>query len=201
MRATSVLVWALVALFSLSASAQTTPVRIRGTIENLYGQTLVVNGRDGGSAMIVTLDANFTVSAVVKKSFSDIKAGDFVASTSVKGTDGKLHALELHFLPESARATAEGQTPWDLAPDSLMTNAVVTGIAGTPGSQSIKVNYKGTDAEVFVQPDTPVVAYAPADVTALKPGAAVFIFAQKRADGGLSASRVTVEKDGVKPPM
>ncbi len=200
MRGTFALVWALVALLSLPALAQTTPSRIRGTVEKLDGQTLVVKTREGSSATIA-LDANFTVAAVVKKSFSDIKAGDFVASTSVKGTDGKLHALELHFLPESARATAEGQTPWDLAPDSLMTNAVVTGIAAAPGSQSIKVNYKGTDAEVFVTPDTPVVAYAPSDASALKAGAAVFIFAQKKADGSLSAARVTVEKDGVKPPM
>lgn len=200
MRGTFALVWALVALLAFPALAQTTPSRIRGTVETLEGQTLTVKTREGPSVK-VALDANFGVAAVVKKSFSDIKAGDFVASTSVKGTDSKLHALELHFLPESARATAEGQTPWDLAPGSLMTNAVVTGIAGTPGSQSLKVTYKGTDAEVFVTPDTPIVAYMPGDASALKPGVAVFIFAQKKVDGSLSAARVTVEKDGVKPPM
>ena len=35
----------------------------------------------------------------------------------------------------------------------------------------------------------------------LKPGAAVFIVAQKQADGALTAARVTAEKDGVKPPQ
>ena len=35
----------------------------------------------------------------------------------------------------------------------------------------------------------------------LKPGAAIFIGALKKADGSLSAARVNAEKDGVKPPM
>jgi hypothetical protein len=35
----------------------------------------------------------------------------------------------------------------------------------------------------------------------LKKGAAVFIIALKKEDGTLTASGVTAEKDGVKPPM
>jgi hypothetical protein len=35
----------------------------------------------------------------------------------------------------------------------------------------------------------------------LKPGAAVYVIATKNPDGGLTAARVTAEKDGVKPPM
>ena len=42
---------------------------------------------------------------------------------------------------------------------------------------------------------------APGDHGLLKPGAAIFIVAQKQPDGCLSAARVTAEKDGVKPPM
>ena len=35
----------------------------------------------------------------------------------------------------------------------------------------------------------------------LKPGAKVFFSATKNAEGKLAAGRVTVEKDGVAPPM
>jgi hypothetical protein len=35
----------------------------------------------------------------------------------------------------------------------------------------------------------------------LKPGAAVFIVALKKADGSLPAAFVTAEKDGIKPSM
>jgi hypothetical protein len=101
-----------------------TPTRICGTIEKLDGQTLQVKSRDGQS-LVIALAPNVTIAAVVKRGLADIKAGDYVASTSVKGTDGKLHAIEVHIFPEAMRGTAEGEFPWDLVPDSLMTNATV----------------------------------------------------------------------------
>jgi hypothetical protein len=41
----------------------------------------------------------------------------------------------------------------------------------------------------------------PAQLSDLKPGAAVFIIASKQPDGGLTAMRGRVCKNGVKPPM
>jgi len=70
---------ALIALLALPAAAQTppegTPTRIRGTVEKLDGQTLTVKSREG-QQLTIALAPNFTVSAVVKKSLADIKAGD-----------------------------------------------------------------------------------------------------------------------------
>jgi hypothetical protein len=43
---------------------------------------------------------------------ADIKAGDYVASTGVKSTDSKIHAIEVRIFPEAARGTGEGQYPW-----------------------------------------------------------------------------------------
>jgi hypothetical protein len=150
----------------------------------------------------VALAPNYTVSGMVKKSLADIKDGNFVASTSVKGTDGKLHAVEVHILPDSLRGVArEGQFPWDLMPDSLMTNATAAGIATAPQGHVIHVTWQGGEADVVVAPDTPVVGYMPGDGSLLKPGATVFMLAQKKPDGSLAAARVTAEKDGVKPPM
>ncbi len=177
------------------------PTRIRGTVEGLDGQALTVKSREGPQ-VTVTLAPNFTVRAVVAKTIADIKPGDFVASTSVKGPDGKLRAIEVHILPESLRGVArEGQFPWDLVPDSLMTNATAAQITSAPHGQVIKVTYKDGEAEVTIPPGTIIVGYGPGDPSLLKPGAAVFIIAQKGADGGLTASGVTAEKDGVKPPM
>src|SRR5271163_4105267 len=169
---------ALIALLALPAAAQNapegTPTRIRGTVDKLDGQTLTVKSRDG-QQLTITLAPNFAVAAVVKKSLADIKAGDFVGAASTKGTDGKLHAIEVLIFPEALRGTGEGECPWDLVPDSLMTNATVAGIAGAAQGQVLKVTYKG--------------------------GESVFIGALKRPDGSLSAARVNAEKDGVKPPM
>ena len=178
-----------------------TPTRIRGTVEKLDGQNLMVKSRDGQTLTIV-LAPNFTVRGMVAKTVADIKPGDFVASTSVKGPDGKLRAIEVHILPESLRGVArEGQFPWDLVPDSLMTNATAAQITSAPQGQVIKVTYKDGEAEVTVPSGIPIVGYVQGDPSLLKPGAAVFVIAQKKPDGSLTASSVTAEKDGVKPPM
>jgi len=189
---------ALITLLALPAAAQNTPqgtpMRIRGTVEKLDGQNLTVKSREGPE-LTIALAPNFTVSAVVKKSLTDIKAGDFVGAASMKGTDGKLHALEVLIFPEAMRGTGEGERPWDLTPGSLMTNATVSGITGAPQGQTLKVTYKGG------APSTPIVTFAPGDASLLKPGAAIITAASKKPDGSLTASRVTAEKDGVKPPM
>ena len=196
----SCLMGALGALAILPALAQTpeaTPTRIRGTVDRLEGQTLVVR-TPSGQSVPVSMGPDFAVSAVVKRSLSDIKAGDYIASTSTRGPDGKLRALELHYLPPGA---GEGQFAWDLAPDSLMTNATVAGVATAPQGQVLRVTYKGQEAEITVPPDVPVVAFVAGDRSLIKPGAAVFLFGRRNPDGSVSATRATLEKDGVKPPM
>jgi hypothetical protein len=191
---------ALVALASVQAVAQApegTPTRIRGTVGKLEGQTLIVKTH-AGQDVPVTMGANFVVTGVERRRLSDIKAGEYIASTSVRGPDGKLRALEVHYLPPAA---GEGQFAWDLAPDSLMTNATVAGVAAVPQGQVLRVTYKGQEAEITVPPDVPVVAFVPGDLSLVKPGAAIFIFGQRKPDGSVSATRATLEKDGVKPPM
>jgi hypothetical protein len=204
MRATPFLAAAFTVVFVLPALAQTapatTPVRIRGTVEKLDGHNLTVKSRDGHPVTIV-LAPDFGVLGVEKKGLGDIKAGDYVASTSLKGADGKLKAIEVHIFLENMRGLAEGQFPWDLAPDSIMTNATIAEVAAAPEGRVMKVKFKGNESEITVPDGIPIVGYVPADASLLKPGAAVFIFAQKKPDGSLTAGRVTAEKDGVKPPM
>ena len=132
---------------------------------------------------------------------TDIKPGDFVASGGVRGTDGKIHAVEVRIFPEALRGAGEGQRPWDVKPEGVMTNATVGTVAATGAGGVVHVTYKGGESEYIVGPDVPVLAYVAGDRTLLKPGAGVVILAQKAPDGSLSANRVTAEKDGVKPPI
>jgi len=206
MRWTAVFVAALLGLAATPAGAQNPPASpptpVRGTIEKLDGQNLSVKTREGPVATIALAD-NVAVQGVAKRSLADINAGDYVASTSVKGTDDKLHAVEIHIFPEAMRAgVTEGQRPSSLVEGGLMTNATVVGITpAPPHGELLKVTYKDGTAEVIVAPDTPIVTYVAGDASLLKPGAAVTIFAQKKPDGSLTTARVTAEKDGVKPPM
>ena len=195
---------ALIALAVGPALAQTppagTPTRIRGTVDKLDGQNLMVKSRDG-QTLTIELAANVAVITLVKKSIADIKAGDYVASTGVKGTDGKIHAIEVRIFPEAARGTGEGQYPWDLMPDSVMTNATVGKVDQAPQGPVLHVTFKGTESEYTVGPDVPVLANGPGDISLLKPGVAVFVIALKHEDGKLTSARLYAEKDGIKPPM
>ncbi len=202
MRAKAFLVAAFAATFSFSAFAQApqgTPTNVRGTVVKLDGQTLTVKPHDG-APFTVNLAANYTVRTLVRKKLSDIHPGDFVGTTSVPGKDGMLHAVEVHFFPANA-PIPDSQAPWDTRPNSLMTNAHVTGIAKAPHGQLLSVDYKNGTAQVIVGPKVPIVAPGPGTPGDLKPGKAVFTVARKSADGVLTATNITVEKNGVKPPM
>jgi hypothetical protein len=195
---------AVIGLFVMPAFAQAppagTPTRVRGTVDKLDGQTLTVKSRDG-QVLTIALADNVAVITLVKKTVADIKAGDYVASTGIKGTDGKVHAIEVRIFPENLRGAGEGQYPWDLKPDTIMTNATVGTITQSPQGNAVKVSYKGTESEYTIDPTTPIFGTANGDTGLLKPGAAVFVIAQKQEDGKLTAARLYAEKDGVKPPM
>jgi hypothetical protein len=200
-RLLSTLCFMLVAWPAMAQAPQGTPTRIRGTVIKLADHTLLVRSRDGDQ-LSITLAPKFTVAAVVNKRLSDIKNGDFVASTSVRGADGRLRAVEVHILPNTLRGVArEGQFPWDLMPHSLMTNATAAGITTAPEGRILHVTWKGGAADITVPPGTPIVASVPGDASLLKPGAAIFAVALKKPDGTLSAARITAEKNGVKPPL
>jgi hypothetical protein len=204
MRALSLLVVAVAGLIALPALAQTPPanppVRLRGTIEKLDGNALTVKSREGQD-VAVTLADNVQVAYLVKKSMADIKSGDYLASTGIKGTDGKIHAIEVRIFPEAMRGAGEGQFPWDLKPDTVMTNATAGTITKTGDGNVVSVTYKENTSEYVIDADTPIFTYEQGDKSLLVPGAAVFIVAPKKDDGSITAARVTVEKDGVKPPM
>ena len=201
MRPISCLAAAILALLIVPALAQEgTPTRIRGTIEKLDGQTLIVKSREG-QELSITLANDLKVSAVEKARLSDIKQGDFIGSAAVQGTDGKLHAQEVLIFPEALRGAGEGHRPWDLTPDSTMTNATVAEVAAGAKGRLLKLKYKDGEKELEVPMEAPIVTLAPGDPSLLQPGTAVFISAMKAADGSLAASRVTAGKNGVAPPM
>jgi hypothetical protein len=201
MRPISCLSGAILALLVVPALAQEgTPTRIRGTIEKLDGETLIVKSREGQD-LSITLANDLKVSTVEKARLSDIKQGSFIGSAAVPGTDGKLHAQEVLIFPEALRGAGEGYRPWDLTPDSTMTNATVAEVAEGAKGRLLKLKYKDGEKEIDVPMEAPVVTLAPGDPGLLQPGTAVFIPATKAADGSLAASRVIAGKDGVQPPM
>ena len=76
-------------LTTIPALAQTPPegtrIRVAGTVGKLDGNNLTVDTTDGQTVTVVLAD-NAVVFGVEKRTVADIKPGDYLASSGVKGT-------------------------------------------------------------------------------------------------------------------
>jgi hypothetical protein len=194
-------IMAMTVLGTVAWAQQPPPVRIRGTIEAVDGSLLTIKSREGDE-MKVRMTDNVAVWGVAKTELSEIKPGSYIGVSAMPEPDGTQKALAVHIFPESQRGAAEGFRPWDLRPNSTMTNATVAEtVKGTDG-QNILVKYKDGEKKVVVPPGTPIVTFVAGDKSEVKPGAKIIIFgATKKDDGVLEANRVNVGRDGIMPPM
>jgi hypothetical protein len=199
-RLAALLVGLLVGLTSTAAHAQV-PARVRGTITAVDGNAMTVRDRDG-QALKVMLTDKTAVAAVHAVKLSDIKPGDGIGTTTRPGPGDARTALEVHVFPAGMAVPNEGHRPWDLEPDSMMTNARVTAVVQATNGRELTLVYKDGSQKIIVPEGTPIVSAMPTDRSALKPGETVFFGAEKAADGTLTPTgRIQVSKDGVKPPM
>ena len=184
----------LLMLASLSAQAQN--VRVRGTITSLDGDVLSVKSREGKD-MKIQLAPDAQVVTAKKVSADEFKPGSYVGVTSVKGADGRLVAKRVHALgPQVPQMHAA----WDSIPDSMMTNSNITGITKMGGGSELTLQNKEGEQKILVNSATEYYNFVPGTRADLKKGETIFTGA--RVDGDkLLTQRVTVSKDGVKPPQ
>jgi Domain of unknown function (DUF5666) len=195
-----VAVFALLFALDASVAAAQTPSRVRGVVEKVDDQAVTVKSRDG-QTLSVKLNPNWGVVAVSKAALADIKQGTFVGVAALRQADGTFKAQEVVVFPEAMRGTGEGHYPWDLTPESTMTNATVDAVVSQVNGPQLTLKYKDGEVKIAVPAEAPIVTLSPGDKALLAPGAAVFVPAQRAADGTLSAGRVLVGKDGIVPPM
>ncbi len=188
----------LVALAATAAFAD--GVRVRGTVVSVVGDTLLVKSRDGANVPI-KLGLGWKAGGIARAKLADIKQGDFVGIASLPGASGPDGALEVLIFPPAMRGTGEGSYGWDLKPNSSMTNGAVSEAVQSVDGTTVNVVYHGQSKKIAIAPNTPIVTFAPAVNADVKPGAAVFVPADRGDDGKLSTTRVVVGKDGVVPPM
>ena len=197
-----VIALAMVAASSLLAIAQQppTPTRVRGTIEHVDGDVLSVRSR-GGEDVKLRMTSDVRLVGIVKISLAEIKLGSFIGTTTVPGPDGRQNAVEVHVFPENMRGTGEGSRPYDLRPNSTMTNATVAEQVTANDGQTLLIKYKDGEKKVTVSPDTPVVTYVAADRADLKADAKIIAFVKQLPDGSFETNRISIGRDGLTPPM
>jgi hypothetical protein len=192
----------LLAALSVQAAAQTPPqpVRVRGTVEKLDKLVMTVRTREGGTVNIKLAD-NYVAVGVSKAGLADLGQGKYIGTATLGQKDGALVALEVHIFPDVMRGTAEGHYPWDLKPESMMTNANIADIKSVGKDRMLTVQYKGGEKKILVPASADIVVFAPTDRAELKKGAHIFCVAQRQPDGSLAAPRVNVGLKGITPPM
>jgi len=178
------------------------PVRVRGTIEKVEGNTVTVKARDGKTEVLKLAD-NPRIIAMEKATLADIKVGSFIGVTAMPQPDGSQKAIGLHIFMDAQRGVVPARFgPWDREPGSTMTNADVSSTVASVDGQVMTVKYADGEKKVTVPPNTPVVRFEPGNMGDVKPGAQMILFAGKRnPDGTIAATGINVGRDGAAPPM
>lgn len=205
----SLLLVAVLGAAALAQAPQGQQVRVRGTVASLDGNVMTVNAAGGAVDKItLTPDAqgNLAVREIVKADLSALTPGKFVGCAAIPQPDGTQKAIEIHIFPPGLKPGEGGPRPYtDLGPTSTMTNATVDSIGGAQvgpvqGSKMV-LTYPGGQQTIVITPETAIVAYAPGSKADLVAGAHVILFAVRQPDGSLTASNVSVGKNGLVPPM
>lgn len=189
-------------LFTLALPASSlgtpAPTRLRGTIETLGAERLVLATR-GDERVELTLAPNLVVTEVFPVAFADIQPNSFVGAGAVPQPDGTQRAVAVLLFPESMRGTGEGHRPADFLPDGTMTNATVAGVAAAPDGRPLRVTYPAGEQTIVVPPEAPVFSMRPGTRDLLVLGALVTLTAQA-VDGKPVATRVSAGRNGFAPP-
>jgi hypothetical protein len=186
-----------------AASAQQTQ-RLRGTIEKVDGNTLIIKTPNGTPATVMLTDKAAVV-GVLKASVADIKEGSYIGSGAMPQPDGTQKAVEVHIFAESQRGQGDGHrdgwdgTAYGSGVGTMTNGAVGQAVSGVSGPV-ITVKYQGGEKKIVVGPTTSIVRYEVGDKSELKPGAAIAInAATKKPDGTFTAARINVGRNGVEP--
>jgi hypothetical protein len=186
-------------LLAAPVSAQEPPARVRGVIESLEGETLVLATPNDGVVRLTLTDMT-GINGLEKRTLADIGDNTFIGTTAVKDRNGRWQATEIHIFPEAMRGAGEGHYAWDL-PDSSMTNGAATGVVAKGRGGTLNVRYAGGNVDVDVTRRTQIVALTMGNRALLVPGATVMALVVPADGGGATAVAVIAETNGVKPPM
>ena len=172
--------------------------RVRGTIQAVAPGALTVKDRSG-EVLELVLPPKVTVSEVYPMALGDIQPGSFIGTAAMPQADGTERAIAVTVFPESARGAGEGHRPFDMLPQSTMTNATVADVVASPKGRTLQLKYKDGERAIVVPLDAPVVSFKPGDASLLVVGASVSLTAQL-VDGKPTITRINAGRNGFQLP-
>ena len=147
----------------------------------------------------LVLPPKVTVSEVYPMALADIQPGSFIGTAAMPQADGTERAIAVTVFPESARGAGEGHRPFDMLPQSTMTNATVADVVASPKGRTLQLKYKDGERAIVVPLDAPVVSFKPGDPSLLVVGASVSLTAQL-VDGKPTITRINAGRNGFQLP-
>jgi len=179
---------------SLVLAQASAPLRLRGVVQQVSANTLTLKER-GGEVIALALPATLVVSEVYPIALADIQPGSFIGTAAAPQADGTQRAIAVTVFPESARGAGEGHRPFDLLPQSTMTNATVDQVVAGASGRTLQLKYKDGEKTIVVPPEAPIVTFRPGDRSLLVPGASVSLSAQA-VNGVPTALRISAGRNG-----
>lgn len=190
----------LVASCAAAQAEDGPPVRLRGAIES-YSPPMIVFKERGGATLNLLLPEDTGIVEVIPSDVAAIQPGSYVGTATIPRPDGKLQSLEVVVFPEAARGSSEGHYPWDLKPDTSMTNATVADLSRVTDGRMLTLRYKGGEKTVIVPPGVPVVTLRPGTRALIVAGAKAFVVADVDDQGRHVVRRLLIGRNGLQPPM
>lgn len=202
------------ALLSFNGSARAGAVHIHGVVQAFDANILTIKADSGKSALVAIVPQTRIVRSRTM-TLSALKSGDFVATLSMQDAKGDLHVQSVRVLANSLSGADEGQYKLDSNPSRIVTNGTVTAVSSAANTLSITFHGAGADgttpctgrplpggtgctgnADLLIARGVPIVAVTNGDTSLFLPGAVVSVSATSDAANLLSASGVSVERDG-----
>jgi len=185
-------------VFSLIASIAMAQffLPLRGRIESVDNQTLLVKARDGTMINVKVTD-DVHVFTLKKASLADIKTGSLIGITAKHQMDGSQKAVEIYIFVDERT-----HEPWGREANSSVVgdDEILTYIEGTVlanGDQALTVKYKESENKITAPANVRVVMLVPATAADVKAGQYVFAPNGKKVSVGMLASTIVVGNDSV----
>ncbi len=186
----TILVAALAGALALAGGAAEAqkPTRVRGTVSAFDGAVLSVKTR-GGKGVDIQVAEKTVIVYTQPIGIGDIRPGDFLGVTSVKGENDSLTAFEVRRFPKPLNP---GHRPFAGRSDQTMTNATVDAVVHSAKGRELTLTYKGGSQKIVVPENASISMLVPGKRSQLVAGARVNLTARPRDDGKLTAVRIQV---------
>jgi len=169
-------------------------LQLRGTIESVDNQTLLVKARDG-TMMNVKLADDVHVFTLNKASLADIKQGSRVGIIAKNQMDGSQKAVQVYIFADEDRHESWSD---DANSSVLGEDEIVNYIEGTVlanGDQALTIKYKKSEKKITVPANVRVVMLVPATAADVKAGQYFLAPKGKQVSLGVLASTIIVGND------